>query len=53
MFLQVKWIVNCDNISEASYILDIGCGNGLLLLELVKLGYLNVTGVDYCESESS
>ena len=28
-------------------ILDVGIGNGLLLLQLAKLGYSNLTGSDY------
>lgn len=43
----VNWIR--DNVSDKDTIkvLDIGCGNGFLLLELAKLGYRQLYGVDY------
>ena len=35
------------NIDKEALILDLGCGNGHLLLELHDLGYTKLTGVDY------
>ena len=29
--------------------LDVGCGNGVFLKDLVELGYTNLHGVDYSE----
>ncbi|KAJ2161998.1 Protein-lysine N-methyltransferase efm4 [Coemansia sp. RSA 552] len=42
---MVKWV--CDNIKEDARILDVGCGNGHLLLELADEGFGNLTGTDY------
>ena len=41
----VKWME--DNISVSSHILDVGCGNGMLLVQLSSSGYLNLDGIDY------
>ncbi|KAM7385452.1 hypothetical protein PAMP_001535 [Pampus punctatissimus] len=42
----LRWMDKA-NISENAAILDIGTGNGAFLVELVKHGYRNVTGIDY------
>ncbi|KAJ1720289.1 Protein-lysine N-methyltransferase efm4 [Coemansia erecta] len=43
---MVTWV--CSNIEDASSrILDVGCGNGHLLLELAEEGYTNLVGTDY------
>ncbi|KAJ1835680.1 Protein-lysine N-methyltransferase efm4, partial [Coemansia sp. RSA 2708] len=43
---MVMWV--CDHIdSTDARILDVGCGNGHLLLELAEEGYTNLTGTDY------
>lgn len=31
----VKWIKKCEKITKSSSFLDIGCGNGMLLVNLV------------------
>lgn len=33
----IDWLEECDNISEGSSILDVGCGNGVMLTELVSI----------------
>ncbi|KAJ2866859.1 Protein-lysine N-methyltransferase efm4 [Coemansia aciculifera] len=43
---MVTWVCNSIEDTEAR-ILDVGCGNGHLLLELVEDGYTNLTGTDY------
>ena len=45
VFEQVLRIVG----KKDSSILEIGCGNGVLLSELEKWGYVNVEGMDYVE----
>ncbi|KAJ2707021.1 Protein-lysine N-methyltransferase efm4 [Coemansia sp. IMI 203386] len=43
---MVSWV--CSNIDDPSArILDVGCGNGHLLLELSEEGYTNLVGTDY------
>lgn len=46
----LRWIDKCSLISKTSAISDIGCGNGILLIELSKRGFENLLGVDYSES---
>lgn len=41
-----KWINQLKGVNKSSDILDVGCGTGLLLLDLNKLGYTNLTGID-------
>ncbi|XP_047458340.1 EEF1A lysine methyltransferase 2 [Mugil cephalus] len=42
----LRWMDNAK-IPENAAILDIGTGNGAFLVELVKHGYRNLTGIDY------
>ncbi|XP_054655107.1 EEF1A lysine methyltransferase 2 [Dunckerocampus dactyliophorus] len=42
----LKWM-GTANIPEDAAILDIGTGNGAFLVELAKLGFRNLTGIDY------
>lgn len=46
----VKWIKSNEKITKSSTFLDIGCGNGMLLVKLAHHGYTNLTGVDYSQS---
>ena len=43
---MVRWLEK--NVEDAdSQIIDLGCGNGLMCLELHEAGFKNVCGVDY------
>ena len=44
----VTWLEDREQEGEidlSSPILDIGCGNGVLSMDLVKAGFVNVTGI--------
>lgn len=43
----IQWIKSNNDIAKTSSIIDLGCGNGYTCCELVKQGYVNVTGIDY------
>ncbi|XP_054578307.1 EEF1A lysine methyltransferase 2-like [Eptesicus fuscus] len=45
----VRWMQKHKIPLDAS-VLDIGTGNGALLVELAKLGFSNITGIDYSPS---
>ena len=43
----INWIMKQDDIEDDVRIIDLGCGNGMLLIELAREGYTNLVGVDY------
>lgn len=45
----VAWIDSCEDVQHENSIIDVGCGNGMMCIELHKLGYTDLTGVDYSE----
>ncbi|XP_059613671.1 EEF1A lysine methyltransferase 2 [Phlebotomus argentipes] len=45
----VNWILKSEEISEEDKVLDIGCGNGMILVELAEEGFKNLVGVDYSQ----
>nr|XP_060624585.1 EEF1A lysine methyltransferase 2 isoform X1 [Anolis sagrei ordinatus] len=45
----IRWLEK-QKIPLGCSVLDIGMGNGVLLVELAKSGYTNLTGIDYCPS---
>ncbi|NXA50976.1 EFMT2 methyltransferase, partial [Nothocercus julius] len=45
----IRWMEKYK-IPRDSPVLDIGTGNGVLLVELAKSGYTNLTGIDYAAS---
>lgn len=47
MMKVVNWILKNDKIDFSTPILDIGCGNGVFLIELAEEGFDNLHGVDY------
>lgn len=49
----VKWIdikLKSNELDQEKRVLDLGCGNGLFLFELSKLGFRHLRGVDYSEN---
>ncbi|KAF9358969.1 hypothetical protein BGX34_008617 [Mortierella sp. NVP85] len=45
---MVDWVEeNYDSVKETCSVLDLGCGNGHLLLDLAELGFEDLTGIDY------
>ncbi|XP_050815691.1 EEF1A lysine methyltransferase 2 isoform X2 [Gopherus flavomarginatus] len=49
MIRLIRWMEK-QKIPLDSSVLDIGTGNGVLLVELAKCGYTNLTGIDYSPS---
>nr|CAH7748609.1 unnamed protein product [Callosobruchus chinensis]CAH7751045.1 unnamed protein product [Callosobruchus chinensis] len=45
----LRWICKTLEIEKDSSIIDLGCGNGMFLIELSNEGYSNLLGVDYSE----
>ncbi|RZC36998.1 Methyltransf 31 domain containing protein [Asbolus verrucosus] len=45
----MKWIKKNVSITKNSKFLDVGCGNGMFLIELAVQGYTNLHGIDYSE----
>ncbi|XP_045463526.1 EEF1A lysine methyltransferase 2 [Harmonia axyridis] len=44
----INWLSN-NGIPKNSYILDVGCGNGMFLIELAREGFSQLFGVDYSQ----
>jgi SAM-dependent methyltransferase len=49
---MVGWIKS-NQISSSASVLDVGCGNAHLLIELYKAGYKNSLGIDYSDNAVS
>lgn len=46
----ITWLENSNIVHKESKIVDLGCGNGMLLIELSSQGFSNLTGLDYSEN---
>jgi len=44
---MIKCIQSHCKINQTDFLLDVGCGNALLLIQLAKLGFSNLWGIDY------
>ena len=42
---MIRWLEK--NVDTSSHIIDLGCGNGVMSLEMYDVGFKNVLGVDY------
>ena len=42
---MIRWLEK--NVDTSSQIIDLGCGNGVMSLEMYDVGFKNVLGVDY------
>jgi SAM-dependent methyltransferase len=46
----IDWMKASPLVSADSSVLDVGCGNGFMLVKLAKNGFTRLTGVDYASS---
>lgn len=46
----VRWLCSSDLVKQDDSIIDLGCGNGMLLMELAREGFIDLTGVDYSQN---
>ncbi|KAG1665143.1 EEF1A lysine methyltransferase 2 [Nymphon striatum] len=46
----VNWLCKCPELDLNSKILEVGCGNGNILLSLAEEGFKDLTGIDYSSS---
>ena len=42
---MIRWLEK--NIPTTANIIDVGCGNGVMCIELYEVGFKNIVGVDY------
>ncbi|XP_061175821.1 EEF1A lysine methyltransferase 2-like [Saccostrea echinata] len=45
----LDWLEDCDLVTTDDSVLDLGCGNGMMLIEMARRGYTSLTGVDYSQ----
>lgn len=45
----IRWILKNENIQKSDSILDLGSGNGMMLIELAREGFKTLVGVDYSD----
>jgi 2-polyprenyl-3-methyl-5-hydroxy-6-metoxy-1,4-benzoquinol methylase len=46
----VRWLHSSDLVKKDDSVIDLGCGNGMLLIELAREGFIDLTGVDYSQN---
>ncbi|KDR06587.1 EEF1A lysine methyltransferase 2 [Zootermopsis nevadensis] len=46
----VRWLCSSALVKKDDRIIDLGCGNGMLLVEMAREGFINLTGVDYSQN---
>lgn len=46
----VRWLSRCELVDSNSSIIDVGCGNAVMLTELAEEEFADLTGVDYSEA---
>ncbi|CAL1534871.1 unnamed protein product [Lymnaea stagnalis] len=46
---MVRWLADKSELPPSSAIVDLGCGNGMLLLALRERGFSDLIGLDYSE----
>lgn len=49
----IKWMKSSELIKKEAEIVDLGCGNGMLLVELANEGFTSLTGLDYSKNAIS
>ncbi|PNF38446.1 hypothetical protein B7P43_G04017 [Cryptotermes secundus] len=49
-YFLYRWLCSSDLVKQDDSIIDLGCGNGMLLVELAREGFINLTGVDYSQN---
>ncbi|GFO07459.1 protein-lysine N-methyltransferase mettl10 [Plakobranchus ocellatus] len=47
---MVRWVSQRSDLLHSARVLDLGCGNGTMLLELHEEDFMDLTGVDYSEA---
>ncbi|XP_049864719.1 EEF1A lysine methyltransferase 2-like [Schistocerca gregaria] len=46
----VRWLCDNPEVKRDDRILDVGCGNGMLLIELAREKFCDLTGIDYSQN---
>lgn len=49
-FRILRWLKSSTIVSPNDTVIDLGCGNGMMLVELAREGFTHLVGVDYSEA---